>query len=49
MGQTANIGCPMLGLFGEEDVNPTPEDVAKNKGSATGKYLKPLLKAPAKA
>ena len=28
MGQTANIGCPMLGLFGEEDVNPTPEDVA---------------------
>jgi excinuclease ABC subunit A len=27
----------------------TPEDVAKNKGSATGKYLKPLLKAPAKA
>jgi|TARA_B100002003_G_scaffold1458_1_gene1309 carboxymethylenebutenolidase len=28
LGQTANIGCPMLGLFGEEDVNPTPEDVA---------------------
>jgi excinuclease ABC subunit A len=27
----------------------TPEDVAKNKESATGKYLKPLLKAPAKA
>ncbi len=27
----------------------TPEDVAKNKGSVTGKYLKPLLKAPAKA
>ena len=26
--QTANIGCPMLGLFGEEDANPTPEDVA---------------------
>jgi excinuclease ABC subunit A len=22
----------------------TPEDVAKNKASATGKYLKPLLK-----
>lgn len=27
----------------------TPEDVAKNKDSATGKYLKPLLKASAKA
>lgn len=26
--QTANIGCPMLGLFGEEDANPAPEDVA---------------------
>ena len=26
--QTANISCPMLGLFGEEDTNPTPEDVA---------------------
>ena len=27
--QTSNIGCPVLGLFGEEDTNPTPEDVAK--------------------
>jgi len=26
--QTANITCPVLGLFGEEDTNPTPEDVA---------------------
>ena len=26
--QTANISCPMLGLFGEEDANPTPEDVS---------------------
>jgi len=25
--QTANIGCPILGLFGEEDQNPTPADV----------------------
>jgi len=25
--QTANVGCPMLGLFGEEDANPSPEDV----------------------
>ena len=24
-----DIGCPMLGLFGEEDPNPTPADVAK--------------------
>jgi carboxymethylenebutenolidase len=28
LDQTANIICPMLGLFGEEDANPTPEDVA---------------------
>ena len=26
--QTANIKCPVLGLFGEEDANPTPQDVA---------------------
>ena len=26
--QTANINCPVLGLFGEEDQNPTPADVA---------------------
>jgi carboxymethylenebutenolidase len=24
-----NIGCPILGLFGEEDPNPSPADVAK--------------------
>ena len=33
--QTANIGCPMLGLFGEEDANPTPEDVAKMDAELT--------------
>ena len=27
--QTANINCPVLGLFGEEDQNPTPADVAE--------------------
>ena len=27
--QTANINAPVLGLFGEEDQNPTPADVAK--------------------
>lgn len=27
--QTANIGCPVMGLFGEEDANPNPADVAK--------------------
>ncbi len=26
--QTAGISCPMLGLFGEDDANPTPADVA---------------------
>ena len=25
--QVANINCPVLGLFGEEDQNPTPADV----------------------
>ncbi len=25
--RTANINCPVLGLFGEEDQNPTPADV----------------------
>ena len=25
--QTGNINCPVLGLFGEEDANPTPEFV----------------------
>jgi carboxymethylenebutenolidase len=33
--QTANIGCPMLGLFGVEDANPTPEDVAKMDSALT--------------
>ena len=28
LAQTANISCPILGLFGEEDANPTPADVA---------------------
>ena len=28
LDQTAGIGCPVLGLFGEEDANPTPADVA---------------------
>ena len=27
--QSANISCPILGLFGEEDANPTPDDVDK--------------------
>jgi carboxymethylenebutenolidase len=26
---TADIGCPILGLFGEDDPNPNPADVAK--------------------
>ena len=24
-----NLGCPMLGLFGDEDTNPSPDDVAR--------------------
>ena len=28
LDQTAGIGCPVLGLFGEDDANPTPADVA---------------------
>ena len=27
--QTANIGVPLLGLFGEDDGNPSPADVAR--------------------
>ena len=27
--RTENIACPLLGLFGEEDTNPSPADVAK--------------------
>ena len=26
--RTSEIGCPILGLFGGEDTNPSPEDVA---------------------
>jgi carboxymethylenebutenolidase len=24
-----NLGCPMLGLFGEDEANPSPADVAR--------------------
>ena len=27
--RTGNIACPLLGLFGEQDTNPSPADVAK--------------------
>ena len=27
--QAANLGCPMLALFGDEDTNPSPDDVAR--------------------
>ncbi len=27
--RTDRIGCPVLGLFGREDANPSPDDVAK--------------------
>ena len=27
--RTANIGCPLIGFFGEDDPNPTPDDVKK--------------------
>ena len=33
--QSANIACPILGLFGEEDANPTLDDVAKIDGELT--------------
>jgi carboxymethylenebutenolidase len=26
---TPDLGCPLLGLFGEEDPNPSPEQVAR--------------------
>ncbi len=29
LDQTANIGCPILGLFGVEDTNPNQEDVGE--------------------
>ena len=29
MEQTAKITAPVLGLFGQEDANPTPADVVK--------------------
>ncbi len=28
---TANLSCPLLGLFGAEDGNPSPEAVAQTK------------------
>ncbi len=28
---TANLSCPLLGLFGAEDRNPSPEDVARTE------------------
>ena len=28
LDQTSGISCPVLGLFGEDDANPTPADVA---------------------
>ncbi|MCE2405267.1 MAG: dienelactone hydrolase family protein [Dehalococcoidia bacterium] len=27
--RTAQVSCPMLGLFGDQDANPTPDDVSK--------------------
>ncbi len=33
--QTANISSPVLGLFGEDDQNPTPEDVATIESELT--------------
>ena len=27
--RTANIGCPLIGFFGEDDPNPTPDDMRK--------------------
>ena len=27
--RTSNIGCPIIGFFGEDDPNPSPADVAK--------------------
>jgi carboxymethylenebutenolidase len=35
LDQTANIGCPILGLFGVEDSNPSPEDVGKIASTLT--------------
>ncbi len=31
----ANIKCPVLGFFGEEDQNPTPEDMRKMDAELT--------------
>jgi carboxymethylenebutenolidase len=33
--QTANIKCPIIGLFGLEDENPSPSDVQKIDGELT--------------
>ena len=27
--RTASIGCPLIGFFGEDDANPTPDDMKK--------------------
>ncbi len=35
LSRTSNINVPVLGLFGEEDQNPTPEDVATISGELT--------------
>jgi carboxymethylenebutenolidase len=29
---TTDLSCPLLGIFGEEDKNPTPEQVAQLEG-----------------
>ena len=29
----AGLSCPMLGLFGDEDANPSPDDVARLRGA----------------
>ncbi len=33
--RTERIRCPLMGLFGEEDTNPSPADVAKLDGELT--------------
>ena len=35
LDQTAGMGCPVLGLFGEEDANPNPADVATIEAELT--------------
>lgn len=36
---TSNLSCPILGLFGEDDHSPTPEQVAQHERELT-KYDK---------